>query len=415
MIDIQKHILDNGLRVIVHPDHSTPMAAVNIIYHVGAKDENPDRTGIAHLFEHLMFGGSKNIPSFDKPLQIAGGENNAFTSNDITNYYETLPSNNIETAFWLESDRMLELDFSERSLEIQKNVVVEEFKQRYLNQPYGDMPLLYRPLAYKVHPYQWPTIGKNMDHIKTVSLDEIKDFFFKHYAPDNAVLCVTGNVNADDIFRLSEKWFGPIPKRNVPLKKISQESEQTEERWLEVENDVPNDLIQISFHMGSRKDENYYTVDLMSDILSHGNSSRLYQSLIMKQQLFTDINAYITGDDDPGLVIIKGKPAPGISLDKAREAIWSELTALREINIEEYELQKVKNKVESNLIYSEISYLNKAMTLSHFELLSKAEDINFEAEKYRTVNSSDIKRMAETIFRPENSSTIFYKVRNKSI
>jgi zinc protease len=408
MIEVQKHTLPNGLRIVVHTDVSTPLIAVNLLYNVGAKDESPDKTGFAHLFEHLMFGGSKNIPSFDSPLQLVGGDNNAFTSND-TNYYNTLPAGNIETAFWLESDRMLELDFSQSSLDVQKNVVIEEFKQRYLNQPYGDLPLLFRPLTYKVHPYQWPTIGKNIEQIEQASLEDVKDFFYKYYAPNNAILCVTGNIKPDEVFKLSEKWFGSIPKRNVPVRNLPQEPRQTEARRLEVERDVPTDMIHMSFHMGKRNDANYYATELISDVLASGNSSRLYQSLIKDQKLCTEINAYITGDDEPGLFIVRGRPAEGKSTIDVQNAIWKELEKIGQSNIDDYELQKVKNKVISNLIYSEISYLNKAMNLAHFELFSKAEDINNEADNYSIVQSDDIRRMANELLIPTNCSTVIYK------
>ncbi|MBN2167227.1 MAG: insulinase family protein [Marinilabiliaceae bacterium] len=409
MIEIQRHILNNGLKVLVHTDKSTPLAAVNLLYNIGSKDESPNQTGFAHLFEHLMFGGSKHIANFDAPLQLVGGDNNAFTTNDITNYYETLPANNIETAFWLESDRMLELDFSQNNLDVQKNVVTEEFKQRYLNQPYGDLPLLFRPLAYKHHPYQWPTIGKTIDHIQQATLNDVKDFFYKHYAPNNAILCVSGNVNANEIFKLAEKWFSQIPQRKVPVRKLIQEPQQTESRFLEVERDVPANLIQMAFHMNERTHESYHATDLLSDILSNGNSSRLYQSLIKEQQLFAEINAYITGDDDPGLLIVRGRPSDGVSLEIANKAIWNELEKVCSDPVSDYELQKVKNKVESSLIYSEISFLNKAMTLSHFELQTKADDINLEAEKYEKVTSIQIQNIANQILLPTNCSTVLYK------
>lgn len=408
MIEVKKHTLANGLKVLVHTDNSTSLAAVNLLYNVGAKDESPNQTGFAHLFEHLMFGGSKNIPDFDSPLQKVGGDNNAFTSNDITNYYETVPADNIETAFWLESDRMLELNFNQNSLAVQKNVVIEEFKQRYLNQPYGDLPLLFRPLAYKTHPYQWPTIGKTIDHIQNATLQDVENFFYKHYAPNNAVLCVTGNVVADEVFTLAEKWFGPIPQRDVLKRKLPQEPKQNEQRFLEVKKDVPTDLLHMSFHMVSKTHPDYHATDLISDILSNGNSSRLYQSLIKEKRLFSDINAYITGDDDPGLLLIKGRPLEGISIDTATKAIWEEIEGIRNEKILDYELQKVKNKVESSLVYSEISFLNKAMALSHFEIQTQAEDINNEVDKYRKVSTDDIKTIANQVLIPENCSIVNY-------
>jgi len=409
MIKIEKRTLANGLRVIVHVDNSTPLAAVNILYNVGSKNEQADKTGFAHLFEHLMFGGSKNIPSYDAPLQMVGGDNNAWTNCDITNYYLTLPAANIETGFWLESDRMLELDFSEESLEVQRKVVIEEFKQRYLNQPYGDIPLLISPLAYKVHPYQWPTIGKDISHIENATLEDVKSFFYSHYAPNNAVLCVTGNVDPDTIFSLAEKWFGDIPSRTLASVNIPQEPTQTEERKLEVERKVPADLIHKVFHIGSRTDEDYYTVDLLSDVLSNGPSSRLIQSLVKKQQLFSEVNAYISGDHDPGLFTVTGRLLPGTTMERAEQAIQQELDQISTNLVADYELQKVKNKIESTLVFSEISFLNKAMNLASFELLSQAEDINTEVDKYQAVSAQNLRDCAQATFKSTNSSTLYYR------
>ncbi len=409
MINIQKHTLNNGLKVVVHVDKSTPLAAVNVLYNVGSKNEQPDKTGFAHLFEHLMFGGSKNIPSYDAPLQMVGGDNNAWTSCDITNYYLTLPAANLETGFWLESDRMLELDFSEASLEVQRKVVIEEFKQRYLNQPYGDIPLLISPLAYKVHPYQWPTIGKEIAHIENATLDDVKQFFFSHYAPNNAVLSVSGNVDPEKVFALAEKWFGTIPHRQLAKNNIPVEPKQTEERRLEVERSVPADMIHQVYHIGKRMDADFYTVDLLSDILSNGPSSRLIQSLVKEQQLFSEVNAYISGDHDPGLFTVTGRLLPDTTMEQAETAIQQQLNRISSGLVGDYELQKVKNKVESSLVFSEISFLNKAMNLASFELLGQAEDINDEVNKYRTVTKEAILESAQKTFAPTNRSTLYYR------
>ncbi|MCU4164743.1 M16 family metallopeptidase [Carboxylicivirga caseinilyticus] len=408
MINIEKRTLSNGLRVVVHVDRSTPLAAINILYNVGAKNEHPDKTGFAHLFEHLMFGGSKNIPSYDAPLQRVGGDNNAWTNNDVTNYYLTLPAENLETGFWLESDRMLELDFSEKSLEVQRKVVIEEYKQRYLNQPYGDIPLLVGPMAYKVHPYQWPTIGKDISHIENATLDDVKHFFFSHYAPNNAIMVVSGNVDPDNVFKLADKWFGDIPNRNIDHKIIPVEPEQTEERKVEVERNVPASLIHMVFHIGSRTDENFYTTDLLSDVLSNGPSSRLTQSLIKDQQLFSDINAYISGDHHPGLFTVTGRLLPTTTMDQAEAAIHRELNKISSTKVSDYELQKVKNKIESTLVFSEINFLNKAMNLAQFELLGKAENINNEVEKYRSVTADGLLETAQKTFKVTNRSTLYY-------
>ncbi len=413
MIKYYKHTLKNGLRVIAHPDKTTPLVAVNVLYDIGSRDEAPHRTGFAHLFEHLMFGGSKNIPSYDGAVQQVGGENNAWTSTDFTNYYLTLPAANLETAFWLESDRMLELDFSEKSLDVQRKVVIEEFKQNYLNQPYGDIPLLLRPLAYKVHPYRWPTIGQDITHIENATLPDVKNFFFKHYAPNNAVLSVAGNVRPDEVFRLAEKWFGELPLRDIPLRDLPQEPKQDAPRFLEVHRDVPAPAIHMVFHNGRRTDPDFYVNDLLSDILSNGPSSRLTQSLIKEQRLFSDVNAYIAGDRDPGIFTITGRVMPGVSIKLAEERIRHELSRLITEGPGEYELQKVKNKAESNLVFSEISFLNKAMNLAQFELLGDIEEINREAGHYRAVTSSHLKELSGKLFAPENCSTLHYLPKNQ--
>ena len=343
MLQINRHILSNGLRLVHSQDASTQMVALNVLYNVGARDENPEHTGFAHLFEHLMFGGSVNIPDYDAPLQLAGGENNAWTNNDITNYYLTVPRQNVETGFWLESDRMLSLDFSERSLEVQRGVVMEEFKQRCLNQPYGDVGHLLRPLAYRVHPYQWPTIGKELSHIANATLEEVKDFFFRFYAPNNAVLAVTGNISFEEAVSLTEKWFGPIPRREVPLRQLPKEPVQTGERRQVVERNVPLDSLFMAYHMCDRLDADYYAFDILSDILSNGRSSRLNQHLVQEKQLFSSIDAYISGTIDAGLFHISGKPAAGVSLEEAEAAVREELNELQTALVQEHDLEKVKN------------------------------------------------------------------------
>jgi len=408
MIKFDRFTLDNGLKVIVHKDDSTTIVAVNILYNVGARDENPNKTGFAHLFEHLMFEGSINVPSYDNPLQLAGGENNAFTTNDITNYYITLPKENIETAFWLESDRMLGLDFSKEKLNVQKNVVVEEFNQRYLNQPYGDVFLLLRPLAYQNHPYQWATIGKNISHIKEANLQDVQDFFNKHYAPNNAILSISGNIETEEIKALSEKWFGSIERKEIIKRDLPKEPIQIEARNLTVERDVPFDAIYKAFHMSSKQNKNYYTSDLISDLLSNGKSSRLYQSLVKNQKLFSEINAYITGDIDEGLFIVSGKLIKNIKIQDAENAIEIELNKLINEEINEVELEKVKNKFESVYQFGQISTLNKATDLAYYELLGDANKINQEIENYRNVTIEDVKILAKQMFTKNNSSTLYY-------
>jgi zinc protease len=408
MIHFERTKLANGLTVIVHQDKTTPMVAVDVCYNVGSRDEHPDRTGFAHLFEHLMFGGSKHIPSYDEPLQKAGGDNNAFTSNDLTNYYLTVPKNNIETGFWLESDRMLELAFSKTSLDVQRNVVIEEFKQRQLNQPYGDVWPLLRQLAYKVHPYQWPTIGREISHIEKATMQQVKDFFFAHYAPDNAVLVVTGDIEFDQVVKLANRWFGPIPNRNVKHRNIPQEPEQTEIREQTVIREVPNDTIYMAYHMTDRLDPMYYATDMVSDVLSNGNSSRMYLNLVQKEKLFTELDAYLSGDYEPGLFVVSGKPSDGVSLETARKAIERELDRMKQDRVPEYELEKVKNKVEANIVYGEMNYLTKAMNLATNEVLDDASLINSQVESYRAVTSEQIQEVSQHIFRHENCSVLNY-------
>lgn len=411
MIQFEKFKLDNDLTVIVHEDNTTPLVAVNILYNVGARDETPDKTGFAHLFEHLMFGGSVNIPSYDEPLQIAGGENNAFTNNDITNYYLTIPSQNLETAFWLESDRMLSLAFTEKSLDVQRSVVVEEFKQRYLNQPYGDVWLLLRPLAYRVHPYQWATIGKEIKHIEDATLEDVKSFFRKWYAPNNAILTLAGDCSVETAKALCDKWFAPIPKADVPVRQLPAEPVQTEKRLLEVERDVPNSHLYMTWHCCSRYDEEFYATDLLSDILSRGKSSRLYQRLVKEAGLFTDLNAYLMGDLDKSLFLVEGKLVNGVSMEDAEKAILDELEKVK-VDITEKELQKVKNKSEATLEFSEMSIGNKALNLAYFELLGDAELCNRQTDLYRAVTADQIQEVARKILIPGNCSILRYKAKN---
>jgi zinc protease len=408
MVKFNRFTLDNGLRVIVHEDHTTPMAVLNILYDVGARDEDPDKTGFAHLFEHLMFGGSINIPQYDEPLQRVGGENNAFTTNDITNYYITLPATNIETAFWLESDRMLSLAFSEKSLEVQRNVVIEEFKQRYLNQPYGDVWLKLRPLVYKKHPYQWATIGKEIKHIEDARIGDVKAFFKKHYNPQNAIMVVGGNITTEQAKQLAEKWFGPIPAGEKYHRNLPQEPVQQEERKLTVTAKVPLNDVYIAFHMPGRLDEGYYETDLISDILSRGNSSRLYRTLVKDRQLFSEIHAYNMGSFDRGMFVIEGKPSENVSIEAAEAAIWEQLEILKQQLIPADELTKVKNKTESTMVFSEMSLLDKAMNLAQFELFGDADKLNHETDKYLAVTAEQIQKQAREIFRKGNSSTLIY-------
>jgi len=404
--------LDNGLRVIVHHDASTPIVAMNILYNVGSRDEHPDRTGFAHLFEHLMFGGSVNIPRYDEPLERVGGENNAFTNNDFTNYYLTVPAHNLETAFWLESDRMLNLAFSNKSFDVQRNVVVEEFRQNYLNQPYGDVWLLLRPLAYKVHPYKWATIGIDPSHIENASMDEVRGFYERHYNPCNAIMVIAGNIDTEYIKVLSEKWFGAIDKGSENHRNLPVEPEQAEARSLTVHRDVPYDAIYKAWHMCSRADEGFFATDLISDILSAGQSGRLNQKLVKELRLFSDISAFISGDIEAGLFVITGKLIKGVSMEAAESALQREIDEICSNAISEMELQKVKNRVEAMMAFSEMRVLDKAMNLAYYELLGDADKVNDLVEKYANVTAEGISAEAKKIFRPENCSTLYYYAMN---
>ena len=409
MIKFTRHTLDNGLTMICNTDTSTPFVSVNILYKVGARDEDPNRTGFAHLFEHLMFGGSKHIADYDYHVQKAGGDSNAFTNNDYTNYYITIPAPNIETALWLESDRMLALDFSQKSLDVQRNVVIEEFKQRYFNNPYGDIWLKLRPLAYKVHPYQWPTIGKNIDHIAGASLEEVEDFFHRFYAPDNAILSISGNITDEKALELVKKWFGDIPPARYKRKALPMEPQQTEERRLVCEhNKVPADAIYKVYHMGDRRSDNFYTCDTISDILSNGQSSRLYINLIKNGKLFSEVDAYITGDMDPGLFIFSGKLSEGIDIRQAEAAIDQEIEHFIKDEITVREVEKIIHKTEARISYSEISYQSKASNLAFFEFLGDVDLINTEGKRYNDITVDKIKTTARELFRKENCSTLWY-------
>jgi predicted Zn-dependent peptidase len=412
MIQFEKFTLANGLRVIVHEDNSTPMAIVNLMYDVGARDEDPSKTGFAHLFEHLMFGGSINIPSYDEPLQVAGGENNAYTTNDLTNYYCQIPAENIETAFWLESDRMLSLAFSEKSLEVQRKVVIEEFKEHYINKPYGEVWFKMRELAYSQHPYRWQTIGKELSHIENASMKDVKAFFHKHYCPINAILVVAGNVTTAQVKLLTEKWFGSIPAGEKYQRQLPVEPKQTAPRKLEINAKVPLDALYKCWHMSSRLEDGYYAAELITDILSGGGSSRLFQALVKEQKLFSNIECYQFGSTDAGLIVIEGKLVKGIKMEDADKAVEAELEKMKTVLIEEKELQKVKNKTEAALAFEDMSVMNRANSLATYELLGNANLMNEELQKYQSVTATDIRKYANQFFDINNSNTLYYYSEN---
>ncbi|RFM30231.1 M16 family metallopeptidase [Deminuibacter soli] len=412
MIQYNRFTLDNGLRVLVHEDQSTPLAVVNVMYDVGARDEDPNKTGFAHLFEHLMFGGSIHIDDYDEPLQRAGGENNAYTTNDLTNYYCQLPAQNIETAFWLESDRMLSLAFSKKSLDVQRKVVSEEFKEHYLNKPYGDVWHKMRELAYTTHPYRWMTIGKDLSHIENAQLDDVKHFFFKHYRPINAILVVAGNVKTENIKRLADKWFGNIPMGEKYEHRLPLEPVQKAPRLLEVTADVPVNAFYKTWHMASRLEQGYYNADLVTEILGGGGSSRLYQSLVKEQKLFSNLECYHFGSIDAGLVALEGKLVQGVKMEDASKAVEAELDRMKQEAVSEAELQKVKNKTESIIAFEDMGIMSRANSLAFYELLGDANLMNTELDRYNEVTEEQIKTCSQQLFDVNNSNEMRYYSKN---
>lgn len=413
MINFDRFELGNGLKVIVHRDHSTPIVAMNIIYKVGSRDESVRRTGFAHLFEHLMFGGSPNIPKYDTPLEKAGGENNAFTNSDFTNYYLTIPKNNLEIAFWMESDRMLDLAFSPKSLEVQRQVVIEEFKQNYLNQPFGDVYLLLKPLAYKKHPYRWNTIGKDIRHIESATMEHVKSFYKKYYNPGNAILSIAGDVSTKDIENFAGKWFEPIPSGKGIVRNYPEEPEQLSPRKKSVKRNVPQSAVYMAWHMPKRTDIGFYHCDLISDILSNGNSSRLFRKLVKEKGMFSEINAFVTGDLDKGLFIVSGKLINGTSTNNAIAAIDDEMKLISDELVDIADFEKIKNKIEANMVFSKASVLTKAMNLGYYELLGDAHMWDNELDIYRSVSRDDIRKTAKEIFQTKHQNILIYNKQSK--
>ena len=411
MITYDKRQLGNGLTVIVNRDRASRMAAVNILYKVGARNESAHRTGLAHLFEHLMFRGTHEVPDFDTPVQMACGDNNAFTNNDYTDFYITLPVGNIETALWLESDRMTGLDLSQEAIEVEKRVVIEEFRQRYLNQPYGDQNMLLRDMVYKSHPYRWATIGLTPEHIEKASVEEIRDFYRRFYHPSNAILSVSADIEPERVFELAEKWFAPIEDRPYAIPSIEPEPEQQQARRLEAERDVPATTITIAFQMGDRLSRDFFLGDMTSDLLAGGDSARLYERLIKRKRLFASTNAYISGDVDRGMFVFTGQLLPSTTEAEAEAAIWEEIDDMKAGNITEYEVEKVKNKFEANTLFGELNVMNKAMNLGYYEMIGDLGLINREVEIYRSLQATDVADFSKRTFRKENSSTLIYRAK----
>ena len=415
MIKYQQRILPNGLTILVNRDHASKLAAISILYRVGARNENPEKTGFAHLFEHLMFRGTESVPDFDLPVQMACGENNAFANNDYTNFYITLPKENIATALWLESDRMRNLNISEEAYQAEKSVVIEEFKQRYINQPYGDELLLLRDLCYKVHPYRWPTIGLCIEHIEQATLESVMDFYHRHYTPSNAILSVVGGISFDEVVRLAEKWFGPLPKSAIAPSHLPQEPPQQRMRRKSVHRDVPAHMLVMAFHMGDRKSTEYHVCDLITDLLSAGQSSRLIRHLVHEERLFTSIDAYIQGSIDEGLLYIMGRLAEGITLEQAEQAVWTELEALKHTTIDPEELNKVRNRSESERTFNNINYLSRAVNMAQLELIGQDNDLADELARYCAVTTEDIRHTARKLFMKRNCSVLHYKATQNDI
>lgn len=403
-----RHTLANGLRIVHHEDTTTQMVAVNVLYNVGARDEDPTRTGYAHLLEHLMFEGSVNIPDYDTHVQLAGGENNAWTSNDLTNYYITVPRGNVETAFWLESDRMLGLALTEQSVEVQKGVVIEEFKQQHLNRPYGDVQHLIRSMAYKVHPYQWPTIGLCVEHIERATLPDVMEFYQRFYTPSNAILSVVGNIRFDEVVRLSEKWFGPISKSQITPRNLPEEPRQQRIRRKSVKRNVPANMLVMAFHMPERRNKDYHTCDLVTDLLAAGQSSRLIQHLVHRDKLFTSIDAYIQGSIDKGLLFVIGRMTDDTSFSTAEEAVWRELEQLKAKPINKDELEKVRNRSESERTFNNINYLNRAINMAQLELIGQDRELADELRRYCAITADDVQRLSKAIFLKRNCSVLYY-------
>ena len=411
MIPYTRKILANGLTVVVNRDRASKLAAVNILYKVGARNENPARTGFAHLFEHLMFRGTRAVENFDLPVQMASGDNNAFTNNDYTDFYITLPKDNLETALWLESDRMEGLDITPAKLEAEKKVVIEEFRQRYLNQPYGDQTMLLRALSYKVHPYRWAAIGLTTDHIAGATLADVEAFYRAHYRPSNAILSISADMEEERMLEQAEKWFAPLADHPSAAAAIPQEPVQTQARRQEVERDVPASTVTVAYHMCARTEADFYTADLVSDLLSGGDSGRLYTHLVKERGLLSSVNAYITGDVDPGLFVFTGQLLPGVTPEAAEAAFREEIEALQTTAATAYEIEKVKNKFEANTLFGELNVMNKAMNLGFYEMLGDLALINREVDRYRAVTGEDIRSFSRRTLRPENSSTLIYNAK----
>ena len=405
---INRHRLPNGLRIVHVSDESMQMVYVNMLYGVGARNEQYEYTGIAHLFEHLMFEGTENIPSFDEPLERAGGENNAYTNNDITNYYISLPKQNAELAFWMESDRMCNVRLTQESVAVQRQVVIEEFKQEHLNRPYGDVSMLLRPMAYRKHPYRWSTIGRRMSHIAKVPVEVLNDFYNRYYTPSNAVLAVVGNISFEQVVEWSTKWFANIPASDYIPVELPVEPCQRRQRRKTVYRNVPQNALYMAFHMCGRGDSDFFPCDVISDILANGYSGRLKQRLMKKKRLFTKIDAFVSGNEHPGLFSIYARVADGVAVEKAEEAVWQELEQLQRQLVPKHEMEKVRNRFEADFLFRNMNGENLAGNIAIAEWRGAAEDLFDEVARYRAVTAQQVRETASRLFRKGNSSVLYY-------
>ncbi|TSJ81072.1 MAG: insulinase family protein [Candidatus Cardinium sp.] len=408
MIHFEKFTLSNGLQVIVHEDPTSHIAVMNVMYDVGARDEHPLQTGFAHLFEHLMFGGSCNIPAYDTPLQQVGGSNNAYTTTDLANYYCSLPAVNLETAFWLESDRMLGLAFNEKSLEVQRKVVIEEFKEHYLNQPYGDAWHHLTNMAYTTHPYRWPTIGQSVSHIESATMDDVKAFFYKFYRPNHAILVVAGKVTQPQVAALCKKWFEPIPAGLPYHRALPQEPAQVLPRRKVVHGDVPFPMLYKAYHMPGRGMPGYYAAEVLCNLLSEGKSALLYANLVEKQALYTRIDGYTTESFDPGLLVISGSLAEKTPFEAAENGLVAVLDQVKAIT--PIALEKVKNQMETQLVFGQVNLVHRAQELAVATLEGDTNLVNKKIEYIRQVDLEAVQTVAEMILQEQNCSTLHYQI-----
>lgn len=408
-IPFTRHRLSNGLTLIIHQDTTTPLAACNIVYHVGSRDENPEQTGMAHLFEHFMFSGSVHIQNFDTELQKIGAVNNAYTSQDITHYYAILPANNLETLFWLESDRMLSLGFEQEQLDIQKHVVIEEFKENFLNRPFGNLWHHFYHQVYQQYPYRWLPIGEKIEHIESVTMSDVKDFFYRFYRPNNAVLVVSGNVVPEEVIALAEKWFGNIPAGVPIVRNYPKENTQKESRFQLIEDNFPYELLVKGWLMCDRLNPDFYAHDLLSDLLGAGHSSYLYRKFVTEESLFTSLSCHISAVAGPGTFVIMGTPTEGVSLEEADQQLSDYLHNFTFDGNLPHNLQKVKNRVETILLNNEIKIEERSSILAVSETISCIEDYEKEKENYFAVSETKIKELYPKLLDKTKSNTSFYR------